>query len=269
MNSTTIGNKNLISSEEERIALFLKERNLDKVNAAGNDVIPADNFYIRYCKRILDILISVPAFIVTLPLNFIFGVCTFFDVGRPIFYKQTRVGKDGKPFIMVKFRNMNENKGPDGKLLPPHERITKFGKFMRKYSFDELLNFWSVVKGDMSIIGPRPLPVFFYERMSDRHKMRNAVKPGLECPRVIFVEGEQYQIQFENDVWYVENVSFLTDIKMCFLLLKMTLNFLNRDRAATGMASSYFVGYDDDCRAIYKELALQKYGEMMRNEESK
>ena len=266
MNTTTIGNVNLIQNDEEAIAAFLKKRNLSKVNAISEKVQVKKSFYAKYIKRVLDLLIAVPAFLVLLPFNFIFGICTFFDVGRPIFYKQTRIGKDEKPFTIVKFRNMNNNTDKDGKLLPAKQRVTKFGYFMRSHSLDELLNFWSVLKGDMSIIGPRPLPAFFYDRMSERHKMRSVVKPGLECPRVIDVEGELYQKRFENDVWYVENISFKTDAKLVFLLFKMTFAKDTRKSVAGG---SYFVGYDDDCRAIYKELALEKYGEEMRKEGGK
>ena len=155
--------------------------------------------------------------------------------------------------MLVKFRNMNNKTDADGKLLPPSQRVTKFGKFMRKLSLDELLNFWSVLKGDMSIIGPRPQPVFIYERMCDRHKMRTAVRPGLECPRVIHVPGEEickFQRTFENDVWYVENVSLLQDIKMMLLLVKMVFSFGKRGNQAEGKGISYFVGYNADGIAI-------------------
>jgi lipopolysaccharide/colanic/teichoic acid biosynthesis glycosyltransferase len=117
---------------------------------------------------------------------------------------------------------------------------------MRKYSLDELLNFWSVLKGDMSIIGPRPLPEFFLDRMSERHKMRNVVKPGLECPYTM-PEGTEisaYHWKFENDIWYVENVSFSTDVKMIVMLFKLTFNMRNRGDHAGGL--TYFIGYDDD-----------------------
>lgn len=259
MPTATVGNKNLITNEEELFATFLKERNLERTNANDAKVFPADNTYVRYIKRGLDLLIGVPAFAVTLPFNLVFGICTFFDVGRPIFYKQTRIGKDGKPFIMVKFRNMNNNTDADGKLLPASERVTKFGKFMRKFSLDELLNFWSVVKGDMSIIGPRPMPEFFVERMSERHKMRHAVKPGLECPYTV-PEGSKlnnYYWKFENDVWYVENVSFKTDVMMLVKLFKLTFNMSNRGNHAGGL--SYFIGYDDEGHAISLREAKEVY----------
>jgi len=261
MDNTIIGNTNLVQNDEQAIADYLKKRNLNKVNASSEIVHFKSTFYSKYVKRVLDIVISCIAFLSFLPFNFLLGICTYFDVGRPIFFKQTRVGKNLKTFTIVKFRNMNNNTDKDGKLLPARDRITKFGFFMRRFSLDELLNFWSVLKGDMSIIGPRPLPSFFYDRMSERHKMRCSVKPGLECPRVINVEGELYQKQFENDIWYVENVSFLTDFRMVFFLFKMTFSKKRGNAAAGG---SYFVGYDDSCRAIYKELALEKYGDLMK-----
>lgn len=244
MGSSTVGNLDLVNSEEERLVSYLKENYLEETNKVSSEVHPANNLYSRVVKRFFDIVISSIALAVTLPFNLAFGVCTFFDVGLPIFFKQTRSGKDGKTFTLVKFRNMNEKKDKDGKLLPPSERVTKFGKFMRKYSLDELLNFWSVLKGDMSIIGPRPLPVTFTDRMSERHKQRGKVRPGLECPRVLKGDPDicQYQNQFENDIWYVEHVSLITDLRMIFLLVKMTFNTKKRSSNAEGRG--YFAGYD-------------------------
>ena len=261
LDNKTVGNANLSSNEEDYVAQMLREKYLQKKNENSAPVYPKDTFYTRYGKRALDIGISLPAFTVLLPFNALFGICTFIDVGSPIFYKQTRVGKDGKHFTLVKFRNMNNKTDKDGNLLSPSQRVTKFGKFMRKLSLDELLNFWSVLKGDMSIIGPRPQPVFIYERMCDRHKMRTAVRPGLECPRVIHVEGEElckFQRTFENDVWYVENVSFLQDVKMVCLLVKMVFAMGHRRNQAEGKGISYFVGYNADGIAIgmntYRQL---------------
>lgn len=267
----TVGNSGLISNEEEYAAKLLQEKNLKHKNDISPAVCPKDTFYTRYGKRFLDIAISFPVFIVLLPFNVIFGICTFFDVGRPVFYKQTRVGKDGKYFTIIKFRNMNNKTDADGKLLPPSQRVTKFGKLMRKLSLDELLNFWSVLKGDMSIIGPRPQPVFIYERMCDRHKMRTAVRPGLECPRVIHVPGEEicmFQRTFENDVWYVENVSFALDLKLCWLLVKMVFSMNKRGNQASGSGISYFVGYNEDGVAIgmntYRSMMKEKGGEKIK-----
>lgn len=260
-----LGNENLVSNEEEYVANLLREKNYEYTNKISKDVYPKNTIYTRVFKRWLDILVSLPIFIMFLPINAIFALCTFLDVGTPIFYKQTRVGMNGKYFTMIKFRNMNEKTDEDGKLLPPSQRVTKFGQFMRKFSLDELLNFWSVLKGDMSIIGPRSTPVFIYERMSRRHKMRYAVRPGLECPRIINVkDGERYRYQrtYENDIWYVENVNFLLDVRMMLLLVKMVFSFEKRGNQAKGKGITYFVGYDENGRALslrnYKENQARK-----------
>lgn len=262
--ATVYGNQNLASNEEAWAAAYLAEHYLEETNRKSLPVHPRNTIYTRYIKRLLDIAIALPAFLVLLPFNILFGICTFFDVGRPIFFKQTRVGMHEKLFTMVKFRNMNEKKDADGNLLPPSQRVTKFGKIMRKLSFDELLNFWSVLKGDMSIIGPRPQPVFIHERMSDRHKMRSAVRPGLECPRMIHVPEEEvykYHRTFENDVWYTENVSFLLDVKMVLALVKMVFSFGKRGDQAQGKGITYFIGYNEKGQAMslknYRELAKE------------
>lgn len=251
--NSVVGNSNLFSTDEEQAARYLRKKNLDRVNSLSKEVRPRVTLYTRVVKRMLDVIIAVPAFLFLLPFNAVFAICTFFDVGMPILYKQTRVGKNGKHFTIIKFRNMNEEKDSDGRLLPPSQRVTKFGRFMRKFSLDELLNFWSVIKGDMSIIGPRPQPVFVYERMSERHKLRSIVRPGLECPRVIHVENEEifkYQRTFENDVWYVENISFATDCKMIFMLVKMVFSLKKRENQASGNSITYFVGYDENGNAM-------------------
>ncbi len=259
-----VGNAKLASNEETLAADYLREHFLDDTNRNALPVHPKRTFYTRFGKRSLDLLIAVPAFVILLPFNIVFGVCTFFDVGRPVFYRQTRMGKDEKPFVMVKFRNMNNKTDADGNLLPPSQRVTKFGKLMRKLSLDELLNFWSVLKGDMSIIGPRPQPVFIHERMSERHKMRTAVRPGLECPRVIHVECEEvfkYHRTFENDVWYVENVSFLLDVKLFFALVRMAFSMGKRGNQAGGKGITYFIGYNEHGQAMslinYRALAAK------------
>ena len=235
-----LGNKKLVSNEEIWATDYLKEQFLEEANKNAKTVHARNTIYTKYVKRMLDILIVFPAFIVLLPLNLVLAMCTFLDVGRPILFKQTRIGMNGKPFTMIKFRNMNEEKDKDGNLLPPSQRVTKFGKIVRKLSLDELLNFWSILKGDMSIIGPRPQPVFIHERMNERHKKRTSVRPGLECPRMIHVPEEdvfKYNRTFENDIWYVENVSFSLDVKMFMALVKMVFSFKKRGNQAQGKVS--------------------------------
>ena len=255
------GNRSeLVSDEEDRLVSFLRERNFDRANATAEVVVPRQNLYSRYGKRVLDVSIAAVVLLVTLPFNVVFGLHTLRDVGRPVFYKQERTGRDGKPFVMVKFRNMSDKRDSEGNLLPASERVTKFGRFMRKYSLDELLNFWSVLKGDMSIIGPRPYPTFFTERMTDRHKMRHAVRPGIECPN----EAERlYNIKLENDIWYVENISFRNDLRMVGKLFSMVFNLKVRGKHAGSL--SYFVGYDDDGFALGTREA-REFVSQLRNE---
>lgn len=261
------GNRSeLVSDEEDRLVSFLRERNFDRANATAEVVVPRQNLYSRYGKRVLDVSIAAVVLLVTLPFNVVFGLLTLRDVGRPVFYKQERTGRDGKPFVMVKFRNMSDKRDSEGNLLPASERVTKFGRFMRKYSLDELLNFWSVLKGDMSIIGPRPYPTFFTERMTDRHKMRHAVRPGIECPKMISLPNEAerlYNIKLENDIWYVENISFGNDLRMVGKLFSMVFNLKVRGKHAGSL--SYFVGYDDDGFALGTREA-REFVSQLRNE---
>lgn len=232
------------------IADVLRAERLEKVNRLHQPVKAQNSFYIKYGKRILDIAVSLPACLVSLPINLMIGVITFFDVGRPLFFRQERTGKDGKPFTIVKFRNMKELFDEQGNQLPASQRVTKFGKFVRKTSLDELLNFWSVLKGDMSIIGPRPLVPEYEKRYSNRHWQRLRVRPGLECPpREKMDHYWSWEEQFENDIWYVENVSFLTDCKMVWNLIRFTL-----DRKSASSRASVkriaFIGYSWDGRAL-------------------
>lgn len=259
-----VGNANLVSLEEEKIAAFLRARNLDNTNEKSLPVVPRDTMYTRVWKRVLDVAIALPCCLIILPINLVFAVFTYFDVGRPILYKQTRYGKNGKPFTLIKFRNMNNKTDENGRLLPPSERVTKFGKIMRKFSLDELLNFVSVLKGDMSIIGPRPMPVFIVDRMSERHRGRLAARPGLECPRFLKNDDEtvsQWNKEFENAVWYVENVSLKTDIMLCFMLVKMTFSIKKRAKNAGGL--SYFVGYDDNGNATSLKKLKEDFPEVL------
>lgn len=256
-----------------RIAERLAEDRLEIVNACCPEVKVKDTFYTRYVKRVIDIAVALAALLVTLPVNSVIGVITFFDVGYPIIFRQKRLGKDGKLFEIIKFRNMRNTVDERGELLPPSQRVTRFGRFVRRTSLDELLNFWSVLKGDMSLIGPRPLLPEHLDRYSNRHKQRLAVRPGLECPpRKLDGHVWTWQEQFENDVWYVEHVSFLTDCKMFINLIRFAL-----DRKSTSARASVtrgiFMGYDLNGTAITLDQVPQSYidevaEEMQKNEEN-
>lgn len=242
-----------------KLAGYLAEDRLYDINQNLEPVKVKDTVYTRYIKRLIDIVISLIICIITLPINLVIGIITFFDVGRPIFFKQDRVGRNGKIFHIIKFRNMRNTRDERGELLPPAQRVTKFGKFVRKTSLDELLNFWSILKGDMSLIGPRPLVPEYYHRYNDRHINRLAVRPGLECPpRELTDHVWTWQEQFENDVWYVENVSFRTDCKMIFYLLRFTLDRKSANARAVADRGT-FMGYDLDGEAINLDGVPQEY----------
>lgn len=244
-----------------KIADWIKEDNIEVANSTSAEVHPKNSFYVRYGKRTLDILIALPAFVITLPINLIIGLITFFDVGRPLFFKQERSGKDGEIFMIVKFRNMRNTVDERGELLPADQRVTKWGKIVRSTSLDELLNFWSILKGDMSLIGPRPLPPQYKHRCSKRHMARYTLRPGLECPpRDIHIRTRNWNEQFENDVWYVENVSFWTDCMMLVNLIRFTFDKKNSGiRGGAGRGD--FMGYDKNGKAFNLASVPQFYVE--------
>lgn len=220
------------------------------VDFIQDDVRPATGLYARYGKRCLDIALSAIALVVTLPINLVIAIVTLADLGRPLFFRQVRVGKDAERFTIVKFRNMTEERNKKGDLLPPEQRVTKWGKFVRKTSLDELLNFWSIFKGDMSIIGPRPLPEVYLQRFSKRHMHRLNVRPGLECPpRHLGSSVWTWDDQLENDIWYVEHLSFKTDLIMVVNLVRFAFDRNSAVARAVAKRGS-FMGYDLDGRAI-------------------
>ena len=248
-------------SAKMEIAGYIKRDNLAIVNEKVKRAKVKDSFYIRYGKRALDIVISILCIIITAPINLIIAIVTFFDVGRPIIFKQERTGKDEKRFTIYKFRNMTNDTDANGELLPPAQRVTKWGKFVRKTSLDELLNFISVFNGSMSIIGPRPLLDRYAERLNDRHKAMYAMRPGLECPTLHRVDHVlSWQERFDNYVWYVENCSLLIDIRLCFRVLAAVL-----DRKETAIRSQAghggFMGYDRDGNVIYTKTMPDEYVE--------
>lgn len=213
-------------------------------------VILKDSFYIKYGKRLLDIAISFIALLITLPVNALIMVITFFDVGKPIMFRQERIGNGGRSFFLCKFRNMTNETNEYGVLLPPSERVTKWGKFVRKTSLDELLNFWSIFKGDMSLIGPRPMPKQYLGRFSRYHKQRHLVRPGLECPfHDPSLADQGWKGRLDNDVWYVEHVSLATDIKMAAFLVKKVFSRIERYASAAGEIGE-FIGYRPDGTVI-------------------
>jgi len=245
------------------IAGYIKEDTLEEVNKTQTATEIRDTFYTRCGKRLIDLLLSTVALLLVLPINLVIAVVTFFDVGTPIIFKQTRIGKDRKNFTIYKFRNMTNEKDANGDLLPPSQRVTKWGKFVRKTSLDELMNFVSIFKGDMSLIGPRPLIASYVGRMHDRHLMLYSVRPGLECP---FHEDldhpATWQDRLDNYTWYAQNVSFLVDMKLVFRMVAMVFS---RESTAKRSVSKNgaFLGYDISGRVIDSNAVPAKYVEML------
>ena len=166
-------------------------------------------------KRLLDILISTAAIILLLPLFLILYVLVYFSMGSPVFFRQKRGGKEQKIFEMMKFRSMTDEKDADGNLLSDGERLTKLGNFLRKTSLDEIPELLNVLKGDMSIVGPRPLLVEYLPYYSEREKLRFEVRGGLIPPDALYGSvTPSWDDQLEFEAEYAEKISFLLDVKI-------------------------------------------------------
>ena len=247
------------SSQLVEIAGYIRDDTLEELNRQEKSFQVKETFYIKYIKRFLDIVLSFIAIVFTAPVNLVIGIITLFDVGRPIFFKQTRIGKNGKPFVIYKFRNMTNERDANGELLPPAERVTKWGRFVRKTSLDELLNFVSILKGDMSFIGPRPLISAYIERLHCRHLMMYSVRPGLECP--ILREKKHaptWQDRLDNYAWYAENVSFLVDLKMCLHMINLVFAHESTSKRSVS-ANGAFLGYDIYGKVLDSYAVPKKY----------
>ncbi len=251
----------LSKESKKEIAGYIKRDNLELVNANAAPVRVKDTFYTRVGKRCIDAAISLVCLLITSPINLVIAVVTYFDVGRPIIFRQQRTGKDEKPFTIYKFRNMTNDTDANGELLPPEKRVTRWGKFVRKTSLDELLNFVSVLKGDMSVIGPRPLPDYYAERLNVRHKAMYAVRPGLECPTIKSVDHPlSWEERLESYVWYVENCSFWVDLRLCFRMVAITFDRKSTTRRSVA-GHGGFLGYGPDGSVLYTKSVPSCYVE--------
>lgn len=176
-------------------------------------------------KRILDIIISLVAIIVLFPLLFIISILVYFKLGAPVFFVQERPGLNEKIFKMIKFRSMRNSTDKNGNLLSDLERLTNFGRILRSTSLDELPELINVLKGDMSIVGPRPLLVEYLLLYSEEQRKRHIVRPGITGWAQI--NGRNlisWSKKFELDEWYVENQSLILDIKIIFMTIEKVFN---------------------------------------------
>jgi len=173
-------------------------------------------------KRTFDLLASLVALILLSPLLVVLIVGLYFaNKGAGVFFTQPRPGKNEKIFNVIKFKTMSDKKDREGNILPDHKRITKIGQFIRSTSLDELPQLINVLKGDMSLIGPRPLLVEYLPLYSKQQARRHAVRPGISgWAQVNGRNTIGWQQKFEYDVWYVEHISFLLDLKILLLTIK-------------------------------------------------
>ncbi|KAB8152158.1 lipid carrier--UDP-N-acetylgalactosaminyltransferase [Kordia sp. TARA_039_SRF] len=173
--------------------------------------------YRHFLKRVIDFVLALIGFILLSPIFLIVLILLMINnQGKPFFF-QKRPGKDEKIFQVIKFKTMNDKKGADGELLPDADRLTKVGVFVRKTSLDEIPQLLNVLKGDMSLIGPRPLLPEYLPLYNETQKKRHNVKPGITgWAQVNGRNAISWKKKFEYDVWYVENLSFLLDVKIIF-----------------------------------------------------
>lgn len=172
-------------------------------------------------KRFMDILFSAVALCVLSPVMVVIGFFVWLKMGWPPFFSQQRPGLSGRPFTMYKFRTMNAKKDRGGQLLPDAERLTPFGRFLRATSLDELPELWNVLKGEMSLVGPRPLLMEYLPLYSSEQARRHEVRPGITgWAQVNGRNALSWKEKFALDVWYVDNRSLCLDIKIILMTVK-------------------------------------------------
>ncbi len=181
--------------------------------------------YQRYLKRILDAILSGIALIVLSPLIVVIAIMVRIKLGSPVVFKQKRPGKNEKIFELYKFRTMTDKRDENGELLPDSERLTSFGRALRSSSLDELLELYNILKGDMAIVGPRPLAVQYLPYYNEEERKRHTVLPGLTgLAQVHGRNATTWEERFAYDVKYVQHVTFLEDLRIIFETVKVVFD---------------------------------------------
>ena len=211
-------------------------------------------------KRLFDLIVSFLLLGLLLPILFLIMLLVLIKIGRPIFFVQERPGLNNKPFRMVKFRTLTNEKDEVGILLTEDKRLTKFGAFLRSSSLDELPELFNVIKGDMSFVGPRPLRIYYLPLYNDIQKRRHGVRPGITgWAQVNGRNAISWEKKFELDVWYVDNQSFLLDLKILWLTFIKVINRENTT-ASDGSFTQPFCGTgskkisDEDVQLLKNKL---------------
>lgn len=169
-------------------------------------------------KRIFDLVISLTSVFILSIFFIMIALLVRVKLGAPILFKQKRPGLNGRPFYLYKFRTMTDKRDSTGRLLPDFERLTSFGRFLRKYSLDELPQLFNVMKGDLSLVGPRPLLMEYLPLYTNEQAKRHLVKPGITgWAQINGRNAISWEEKFKLDVWYVENQTFLLDVKILIL----------------------------------------------------
>jgi lipopolysaccharide/colanic/teichoic acid biosynthesis glycosyltransferase len=203
-------------------------------------------FYRRIGKRVLDLGLAVPALVVLAPVGLAFGGLIRLKLGGPVLFRQSRPGREGQVFELIKFRTMSNARSTDGELLPDEQRLTQFGNRLRRLSLDELPTLWNVVRGDMSLVGPRPLLVQYLDRYTPEQQRRHEVLPGITgWAQINGRNAITWEEKFEHDVWYAENVSLGADLRILFRTVAQVLG--QRGISAEGHATMpEFMGSTDE-----------------------
>ena len=187
-------------------------------------------------KRLFDIVVSMISIVLLMPLFAILYICIWINLGKPIIFSQLRPGLSGKPFVMYKFRTMRDADGENGLTLPDEVRLTNFGKLLRSTSLDELPELWNVLKGEMSLVGPRPLLMEYLPLYSAEQSRRHNLLPGITgWAQINGRNSLSWDEKFKLDVWYVDNHSFFLDLKILFLTIKKI--FIREGISAEGVAT--------------------------------
>ena len=172
-------------------------------------------------KRLFDLIAAIAGLLLILPLMLLLVLMVRYKLGSPVLFRQIRPGQHGRPFNMIKFRSMTDARDAEGNLLPDADRLPPFGRFLRSSSLDELPELINVLKGDMSLVGPRPLLMQYLDRYTPEQARRHEVKPGITgWAQVNGRNAISWEEKFQLDVWYVNNRSLLLDLKILWMTLK-------------------------------------------------